>query len=325
MNVTSDYFSHVSPRKTRSKSKGESSSVRQDAEKTSQNVVTSVQKLKRRRKKMKIEYEEHNVISEETLKSVKEEVEQKGQPGQPGWEPSNWYEVLTNIREMRAARDAPVDNMGAEKSMDQNVTPQVYRFQVLMSLMLSSQTRDQVTHAAMVKLRTHGLTVDNILATDDDTLAHLIYPVGFWKKKVVYIKKTCEVLKSAYKCDIPPTVEEMCKLPGVGPKMAHLCMDIGWNILTGIGVDTHVHRISNRLGWTGKNTKTPEQTRLALESWMPKEIWSETNLLMVGFGQQICLPVGPRCSECLNVTLCPYGKNPANRSPRKSKSPTKRK
>lgn len=61
-----------------------------------------------------------------------------------------------------------------------------------------------------------------------------------------------------------------------------------------LGVDTHVHRISNRLGWTGRKTKTPEETRLALESWMPKEIWSETNLLMVGFGQQTCLPVGPR-------------------------------
>lgn len=103
------------------------------------------------------------------------------------------------------------------------------------------------------------------------------------------------------------------------------CISIIFHYAT--GVDTHVHRISNRLGWTGCTTKTPEETRVALESWMPEDIWSETNLLMVGFGQQICLPVGPKCSECLNVTLCPFGKNPANRSPKKHsrQSPTKEK
>ncbi|XP_064091172.1 endonuclease III-like protein 1 isoform X2 [Macrobrachium nipponense] len=248
-------------------------------------------------------------------------------PGHPGWEPPHWREVLENIREMRSARDAPVDNMGAEKCSDRDCNPEVYRFQVLISLMLSSQTKDQVTHAAMTKLREYGLTVQNILDTSDELLGQLIYPVGFWKKKVVYIKKTCAILKEQYGYDIPPTVEEMCKLPGVGPKMAHLCMDIGWGKLTGIGVDTHVHRISNRLGWTGKPTKTPEDTRKALESWMPQEIWSETNLLMVGFGQQICLPVGPQCHGCLNISLCPFGRIPGNRgSPRKqpsSKSPSK--
>ncbi|XP_068204899.1 endonuclease III-like protein 1 isoform X2 [Palaemon carinicauda] len=243
------------------------------------------------------------------------------------FEPPHWQEVLENIRVMRSARDSPVDTLGSECCSDKDSAPEVYRFQVLISLMLSSQTKDQVTHAAMTKLKEHGLTVQNILDTSDDVLGNLIYPVGFWKKKVVYIKKTCEILKEKYNCDIPPTVEEMCKLPGVGPKMAHLCMDIGWGKLTGIGVDTHVHRISNRLGWTGKPTKTPEDTRKALESWMPQEIWSEINLLMVGFGQQICLPVGPQCNGCLNVTLCPFGMIPGNRgSPRKrspSKSPNK--
>ncbi|XP_045613663.2 uncharacterized protein [Procambarus clarkii] len=241
-------------------------------------------------------------------------------PGLLGWEPSHWREVLENIHQMRATRDAPVDLMGAEKCMDRDSQPEVYRFQVLISLMLSSQTKDQVTHAAMMKLRAHGLTVDNILATDDHTLGQLIYPVGFWKKKITYIQKTCEILKKDYSGDIPPTLEEMCKLPGVGPKMAHLCMDIGWGKLTGIGVDTHVHRISNRLGWTGFPTKTPEETRAALESWMPEEIWSDTNLLMVGFGQQVCLPVSPKCSQCLNTNLCPFARNPVNRSPKKNYS-----
>jgi endonuclease-3 len=74
-----------------------------------------------------------------------------------------------------------------------------------------------------------------------------------------------------------------------------------------LGVDTHVHRISNRLGWVPKPTKTPEATRLALESWLPTEMWDEVNNLMVGFGQQLCKPVNPLCSTCLNRTLCPFG------------------
>jgi endonuclease III len=75
------------------------------------------------------------------------------------------------------------------------------------------------------------------------------------------------------------------------------------------GVDIHVHRISNRLGWTEKPTKTPEQTQAALEKWMPPSLWGEVNHLMVGFGQQTCSPVKPNCSKCLNRDLCPFGKN----------------
>lgn len=221
------------------------------------------------------------------------------------WEPKNWRKQLENIRQMRSRRDAPVDEMGAEKCFDQNAEPQVMRYQVLLSLMLSSQTKDQVTSAAMTKLREHGLTVGRILETDDETLGKLIYPVGFWKSKVKYIKKTTEILQEQYGGDIPDNVAELVKLPGVGPKMAHLIMDIAWNNVSGIGVDTHVHRISNRLKWVKKETKTPEDTRVALEDWLPRDLWSEINWLLVGFGQQVCLPVSPRCTDCLNRDICP--------------------
>uniref|UniRef100_A0A8C3SIL5 Endonuclease III-like protein 1 n=1 Tax=Chelydra serpentina TaxID=8475 RepID=A0A8C3SIL5_CHESE len=221
------------------------------------------------------------------------------------WEPGNWRQQLDNIREMRRNRDAPVDQMGAEKCFDSSAPPEVMRYQVLLSLMLSSQTKDQVTSAAMLRLREHGLTVDNVLQTDDATLGQLIYPVGFWKNKVKYIKQTTAILKQQYGSDIPSTVVELVNLPGVGPKMAHLVMDIAWNNVTGIGVDTHVHRISNRLKWAKKETKTPEETRVALEDWLPRDLWSEINWLLVGFGQQTCLPVNPRCKECLNRDICP--------------------
>ncbi|CAM4605446.1 unnamed protein product [Lepidochelys olivacea] len=224
------------------------------------------------------------------------------------WEPGNWKQQLDNIREMRRNKDAPVDQMGAEKCFDTSAPPEVMRYQVLLSLMLSSQTKDQVTSAAMSRLREHGLTVDNILQTDDVTLGQLIYPVGFWKNKVKYIKQTTAILKQQYGSDVPSTIAELMNLPGVGPKMAHLLMDIAWNNVTGIGVDTHVHRISNRLKWVKKETKTPEETRAALEDWLPRDLWSEINWLLVGFGQQICLPVNPRCKECLNRDVCPAAK-----------------
>uniref|UniRef100_A0A8C8SB16 Endonuclease III-like protein 1 n=1 Tax=Pelusios castaneus TaxID=367368 RepID=A0A8C8SB16_9SAUR len=235
-------------------------------------------------------------------------VEKETDARRPQWEPRNWRQQLDNIREMRKKKDAPVDEMGAEKCFDSSAPPEVMRYQVLLSLMLSSQTKDQVTSAAMLRLREHGLTVDSILQTDDVVLGQLIYPVGFWKNKVKYIKQTTAILKEQYGGDIPSTIVELVKLPGVGPKMAHLAMDIAWNNVTGIGVDTHVHRISNRLKWVKKGTKTPEQTRVMLEDWLPRDLWSEINWLLVGFGQQICLPVNPRCTECLNRDICPAAK-----------------
>ncbi|XP_068631723.1 endonuclease III-like protein 1 isoform X2 [Battus philenor] len=198
----------------------------------------------------------------------------------------------------------------------------VIRYQTLISLMLSSQTKDQVTFAAMERLKERGLTVDNILAMSDEELGQLIYPVGFWKTKVKYIKKTTQTLKEQYDGDIPDSVEKLCKLTGVGPKMAHICMKVAWDKVTGIGVDTHVHRISNRIGWVKKTTNTPEDTRKALESWLPFDLWSEVNHLMVGFGQTICLPVGPSCEKCLNNGICPSS-GKLKRSPNK-KSPIKK-
>nr|XP_002733128.2 PREDICTED: endonuclease III-like protein 1-like [Saccoglossus kowalevskii] len=218
---------------------------------------------------------------------------------------------------MRKNQDAPVDTMGCERTADTAVGPAVYRYQILVSLMLSSQTKDQVTSAAMDRLKTHGLTISNILKTSDKKLGELIYPVGFWKRKVEYIKKTSTLLESQYDNDIPSTISELCQLPGVGPKMAYLCMNIAWHQTTGIGVDTHVHRISNRLKWVKSTTKTPEDTRKILQEWLPRSLWIEINWLLVGFGQQICLSVSPKCQQCLNNHTCLFGK--ANLQSKKKK------
>lgn len=261
----------------------------------------------RRRVHLKAEYEEAGLKTER-------------------WEPPDWRRQLDHIREMRKARDAPVDHLGAEKCFDPHAPPEVMRYQVLVSLMLSSQTKDQITAAAMEKLRKHGLTVQSILNTEDHKLGELIYPVGFWKTKVKYIKQTTAVLQREYGGDIPDSVAGLVSLPGVGPKMAHLAMSIAWKQVSGIGVDTHVHRIANRLGWMRTKTKNPEETRRALEEWLPRELWSEINWLLVGFGQQLCLPTGPMCSLCLAQHRCPSAhrvspaKRPKPGSPRSPKS-----
>jgi endonuclease-3 len=115
-----------------------------------------------------------------------------------------------------------------------------------------------------------------------------------------YIKQTAHLLHTTFASDIPPTIAGLTSLPGVGPKMAHLCMSAtnGWNSVQGIGVDVHVHRLTNLWRWQSPATKTPEETRKALEAWLPREKWKEINWLLVGFGQAVCRPVGRRCGEC---------------------------
>ena len=175
--------------------------------------------------------------------------------------------------------------------------------------MLSSQTKDTTNAIAMRRLQTElpspGLILSNILAIDPVQLNEMIYVVGFHNNKTRYIKATARILRDQYKDDIPDTVEGLMSLPGVGPKMAYLCMSAAWGRTVGIGVDVHVHRITNLWGW--HRTKGPEETRETLEAWLPKEKWHEINHLLVGFGQTICLPVGRKCGSCTlsENGLCP--------------------
>ncbi|KAK6024973.1 base excision DNA repair protein, HhH-GPD family [Ostertagia ostertagi] len=153
------------------------------------------------------------------------------------------------------------------------------------------------------RLRKHGCNVDAMIEIPTAELEKLLCPVGFYKKKAVFVKKAAEVLKEKYDSDVPDNIEDLCSLAGVGPKMAHLVLQIAWNKVEGIAVDTHVHRIVNRLGWM--KTSTPEQTRVKLQEMLPRSHWTTINPLLVGFGQQICLPIGPKCGSCLCQDICP--------------------
>ncbi|XP_002132792.2 endonuclease III-like protein 1 [Drosophila pseudoobscura] len=221
---------------------------------------------------------------------------------------SMWYRQLENIRSMRSLNAAPVDTMGCHQCADTTADFKTQRFQKLVALMLSSQTKDQTTYEAMNRLKARTLTPDSLKDMPIGELETLLHPVSFYKNKAKYLKQTTQILIDKYDSDIPNNAKELIALPGVGPKMAHICMAVAWDKLTGIGVDVHVHRISNRLGWLPRPTKEPEQTRVALESWLPSTLWAEVNHLFVGFGQTVCTPLKPNCGQCLNKDICPSAK-----------------
>ncbi|KAJ6257939.1 LOW QUALITY PROTEIN: hypothetical protein Dda_7729 [Drechslerella dactyloides] len=214
--------------------------------------------------------------------------------------PDNWREMYDAIKEMRLRIPAPVDTVGCARLAQIDVSPKVKRFQHLIALMMSSQTKDQVTGDAMRRLQTElpgGLTLESILAVPPARLNQLIGQVGFHNRKTEYIKKAAVVLRDKFNGDIPETVEDMMSLDGVGPKMSYLLEQCAWNRATGIGVDVHVHRIANLFKWVPQSSE-PETTRIYLQSWLPKELWTEINWLLVGFGQSVCLPRGRRCDIC---------------------------
>ena len=198
--------------------------------------------------------------------------------------PDNWERIYKLAHELRADRSAPVDTDGGEALPEKHLGPVVYRFQVLTALMLSSQTKDAVVGQTMRDLQKHGLTVENIHKTEHEALNKLIGKVGFHNNKTKFMKSVAEILVTQYDGDIPPTAAEMMKLPGIGPKMAFIIESVAFGTVSGIGVDTHMHRMFNDLKWV--DSKTPEQTREQLEGWLPREKWGEVNVLWVGIGQE---------------------------------------
>ncbi|KAM9965853.1 hypothetical protein ACTFIR_006032 [Dictyostelium discoideum] len=277
---------------------------------------------KKRQRNKKIKNEIKKEEEEEEEEKVIEDIKIKTHINGVSLAKIHWKEVWDKIKIMRSENVAPVDTLGAESFNQDNIEPIEKRFHILVGCLLSSQTKDAITHAAVVRLKEYGLTVDKMLTIDTDKLETLLYPVGFYKRKAIYLKKIAEILKNKYNGDIPPTFKEIEQLPGIGPKMTNLIVQIAWGRVEGIAVDVHMHRISNRLGWV--KTKTPEETMKDLESWLPKENWATVNHLLVGFGQTICSPVNPKCSNCLVNNLCPIGIIEMNSSKKKIKKKIKK-
>ncbi|KAL7700646.1 endonuclease III [Lotmaria passim] len=219
--------------------------------------------------------------------------------------PSNWAKLYSRLEDYRVTLQAPVDTVGCHMLRDPTASAETQRFHILVALMLSAQTKDVVTAAAMQTLLKRGLTPQSVQAMSEAQLDACICKVGFHNTKAKHLKQAVAMLVKDYDGKVPREYAELIALPGVGPKMANLFFQEADNRTIGIGVDTHVHRISQRFGWVPSSVKTPEDTRKCLESWLPREHWGTINYLLVGLGQTVCTPLHPKCATCKLNDICP--------------------
>jgi len=174
-------------------------------------------------------------------------------------------------------------------------------FLVLVSCLLSLRTKDETTLPASERLFAQATTIEGILKLSVKEIETLIYPVGFYKTKARTLKGICQDLLERFNGQVPDELDDLLTLKGVGRKTANLVLTEGFGKL-GVCVDTHVHRISNRLGYV--KTKDPHETEFALREKLPTRYWIEYNALLVTWGQNICKPISPLCSQCPVNTIC---------------------
>lgn len=203
--------------------------------------------------------------------------------------------IISFLEEVWEKEDAPLKKYVNSKGE----TP----FQILISTILSLRTKDDVTYPTSKRLFEIFKTPEDFVKADIRRLEKLIYPVGFFRNKARTIKKISKIILDKHNGIVPSELEELLKLPGVGRKTANLVLSVAFG-KDAICVDTHVHRISNRIGLV--KTKNPTETEFELMKVLPKEHWRKINHLMVAFGQTICKPVKPRCEECKLKDICEY-------------------
>lgn len=231
------------------------------------------------------------------------------------------HQLMTKVEEILDAlwanrertKDAAVFRFGCKAIGDAVEDREKAPLMTLLGLLLSSQTHDQTTFAAVQKLSIAELDSPQALAKASVTdIEDAIYPVNFFHRKAANIQSIAARLLQG--TPFPRTLDEFQAFPGIGPKMAHLAMQIIYDECHGISVDTHVHRVAGRLGFTSK-CKTPEDTRKQLEGLLPRkmqssdgkewDVWININPLLVALGQTICLPRRPQCASCFLASICP--------------------
>jgi len=207
-------------------------------------------------------------------------------------------EIKTIIKEMRR-------HIGATRATVQHEDP----FRVLIATVLSQRTRDENTGKAAEALFKKYNTPKKLARARVTDIEKLIRPSGFYKVKARRVKEISKILLDKYNGRVPEDIESLLKLPGVGRKTANCVLVYAFGTPS-IPVDTHVHRISNRLGLV--HTKTPAQTEAALMKSVPKRYWLTVNELMVKFGQRVCKPIKPRCGICKLKKICRYYRSKAH-------------
>ena len=202
-------------------------------------------------------------------------------------------EIIRLLEKELEQRELPIVSQLAEEHRDP--------FEILISTLLSLRTKDEVTAVATERLFALASTPEEMLRLSEAEIRKAIYPVGFYRKKAETIRHVCRDLIERFHSRVPDSIDELLTLKGVGRKTANLVVSLGFNG-AGLCVDTHVHRISNRLGYV--RTKTPEETEFALREKLPPEYWSRYNTLLVAFGRNTCRPVSPFCSSCPVAVYC---------------------
>jgi endonuclease-3 len=203
--------------------------------------------------------------------------------------------IFSLLKEQLQSYKQPIVSRKKRKISD---TP----FVTLISCLLSLRTKDEVTALASQKLLTKYNTPKKIMGLTEKQIETLIYPVGFYKTKAKRIKEISRVLLEKYQGKVPDEFQELLTLKGVGRKTANIVMVYGHKKHGYLPIDTHCHRIPNRLGWI--KTKSPEETESALKKILPSEYWDDFNDLFVTFGQTICVPISPFCSRCAIEQYC---------------------
>lgn len=204
-----------------------------------------------------------------------------------------WDDIFTGLNDFLKHKPLPAVSEVARKNHDP--------FRVLVSTMISLRTKDEVTAVASERLLSRAPHPEALSRLGQEEIASLIYPAGFYRTKAKNLKETVRLLLSRFDSRVPASLEDLLSLPGVGRKTANLVLNLGFNI-DSICVDTHVHRISNRLGWI--DTANPEKSEYALMEILPRKYWIAINELLVQFGQQHCTPISPRCSTCPVHSYC---------------------
>jgi endonuclease-3 len=172
---------------------------------------------------------------------------------------------------------------------------------VLVSTLISLRTKDEVTVKSSAALLARCKGPSDVLTAPQEEIEKLIYPAGFYKTKALRLREIAVILIEQHGSRVPDTLEELLALPGVGRKTANLVLIEAFD-KDGICVDTHVHRINNRAGWL--TSRTPDETEQILRRILPGEYWKPINALLVLYGQRVCKPISPICSQCVITGHC---------------------
>ncbi len=202
-------------------------------------------------------------------------------------------EIIRLLERELGKHELPIVSQMAEERRDP--------FKILISTLLSLRTKDEVTAVATERLFALASTPEGMLRLSGEEIMKAIYPVGFYRTKAETIHHVCQDLIDRFHSQVPDTIDTLLTLKGVGRKTANLVVALGFNG-EGLCVDTHVHRISNRLGYV--RTKTPEETEFALRQKLPRKYWLRYNTLLVAFGRNTCRPISPFCSSCPVAVYC---------------------